>query len=104
MNKCVTYWTISLLMRNSSIVDLSLGIDEDTSLLKNQGLKVEKYRSLESCGCIQTCVHTAHDSDATLFCGGNWSECKFEAKYSRFKFFVYVSYTFHSYRIRRLTD
>jgi len=41
-------------MGNSSVIDLELS---DGLILKEQGLKIEKCRFLETSGCLSTCVN-----------------------------------------------
>lgn len=54
MNAWVTKWTTQWLMGSSAVIDLPL---PDGSLAKQQGLKIEKCRFLETSGCLQTCIH-----------------------------------------------
>ena len=60
MNAWVTHFATNWLMGNSTIFDLSLNENEyeEQLTLKEQGLKIERCRFLETCGCISTCIST----------------------------------------------
>mgnify|MGYP001377944807 CR=1 FL=1 len=61
MNAWVTHYATNWLMGNSTIFDLPLTLNGDVEeklILKEQGLKIERCRFLESSGCISTCIGT----------------------------------------------
>lgn len=61
MNAWVTHYATNWLMGNSTIFDLPLTLNgnvEEKLILKEQGLKIERCRFLESSGCISTCIGT----------------------------------------------
>jgi hypothetical protein len=54
MNTWVTHWATRWLMGPSKVYDVVI---DDQTVLKEQGLLVEKCLFLESSGCIRTCTH-----------------------------------------------
>lgn len=56
MNTWVTHWTTNWLMGNSTVIDLQLGGSAGLTL-KEQGLKIEKCKFLETSGCVSTCIN-----------------------------------------------
>jgi hypothetical protein len=57
MNAWVTHLATNWLMGNSKVIDIQVGGSAGL-VLKEQGLKIEKCKFLETSGCISTCINT----------------------------------------------